>query len=122
MLKEFQFIIYCIIGLVSWFKKVFILWSGSYSMRVRFLRKGEQRKFIEDVLKRTNCPSLRAFEQFGFGINYSTMKNYFSEVYLLPKDLFDKMCYIARVDGGDLKVEFVEDNWGRVSGGKKSRK
>jgi len=95
-------------------------------VRVKFKKKGEQRKFLQMILRRVNCPSLRAFEQFGFEIPYSTMKNYFSEERLIPKDLFDKMCYLAKLDSKELKnlkVEFLEDNWGRVKGGKvKSRK
>jgi len=76
------------------FKKVFISWSRSYLMRVLFLSKGEQRRFLKKVLENTSCSSLKTFEQFGFGVPYSTMKNYFSEKRLLPKDLFDNFAIL----------------------------
>lgn len=87
-------------------------------MRIGFSRKGEQRKFLKLVLERVNCPSIKVFEQFGLGINYSTMKNYFSEKRLLPEDLFNKMCYLAKLNISDFEFDLLDDNWGQVKGGK----
>ena len=86
-------------------------------MRIRF-RKGEQRKFLDLVIERLDAPSLRGVLQFGFGVPYSTLKNYYNESRLLPEDLFDEFCEVARIDKGRLSFEFVEENWGKVKGGK----
>lgn len=91
-------------------------------MRVRFLDKDGQRNFIKLVLMRTNCPSLRDFKQFGFDVPYSTMKNYYSCARLLPRDLFEKMCYLGKIDTLKLDVQYLDDNWGKVKGGIKSKK
>ena len=91
-------------------------------MRVKFLRKGEQRKFLKKVLEETNCSSLRTFEQFGLDVHYSTMKNYFSEQRLLPRELFGNLCYLAKLDSTDFEVTFLEDSWGQIKGGKRSKK
>ena len=86
-------------------------------MRVRF-RKGEQRKFLDLVVSRLRVVSLRGILQFGFDVPYSTLKNYYGESRLLPEELFDDMCEVASIDRKDLKLELVDDNWGRVKGGK----
>jgi hypothetical protein len=91
-------------------------------MRVKFLDKHGQRKFLKEVLLRVNCPSLYAFEQFGFEIPYSTMKNYYSEKRLMSKELFNDLCYLAKIDSENLNIAYLEDNWGKSKGGKKSRR
>ncbi|MEM3112941.1 MAG: hypothetical protein QXI33_00770 [Candidatus Pacearchaeota archaeon] len=91
-------------------------------MRVKFLEKNGQRKFMKDVLVSTNCPSLRSFGQFGLDIPYSTMKNYYSEKRIIPKNLFDKLCYMAKFNNKNFKIEFVSDYWGQSKGGKKSKR
>jgi hypothetical protein len=88
--------------------------------RVRF-RKGEQRKFLNEVLRRVNCPSLRAFLQFGFDIPYSTLKNYYSELRLLPKSFFEELSSFSGIRKESYVVEFLEENWGKIKGGKKRR-
>lgn len=87
-------------------------------MRVKF-KKGEQRKFLKKVLENLNCPSLRALNQFGFEISYSTLKNYYSEARLLPEQFFRDLCYLAKIEIVSLDMEFMEDNWGQVKGGRK---
>lgn len=77
---------------------------------------------MKKVLENTSCSSLKTFEQFGFGVPYSTMKNYFSEKRLLPKDLFDNFCHIAKLNPQDFKTKFIEDTWGQVKGGKKIKR
>jgi hypothetical protein len=89
--------------------------------RVKF-RKGEQRKFLQKVLENVNCPTLRAFLQFGFDVPYSTLKNYYSEVRLLPENFFNSLIKFGEIDLNDFNFEFVENNWGQVKGGKTSRK
>lgn len=90
-------------------------------MRVRF-GKGEQRKFLKKVLEESGCPSLRAFDQFGFDVPYSTLKNYYNESRLMEKGFFLRLCEFAGVDFKKMDVEYLDENWGRIKGGKKSRK
>ncbi len=89
-------------------------------MRVKFNR-GEQRKFLELVIKKTDAPSLRGLLQFGFKIPYSTLKNYYNESRLLPKNLFIDFCNLAEIDTKSFKVEYLVEEWGKVKGGKLSR-
>ena len=39
----------------------------------------EQRKFLDLVVEKLNCISVRGILQFGFDIPYSTLKNYYVE-------------------------------------------
>ena len=89
--------------------------------RIRF-RKGGQRKFLDLAIEKLSSPSLRGVLQFGFDVPYSTLKNYYNESRLLPKNLFDDVCEIARIDKGELIFEFVNENWGRIKGGKLSKR
>ena len=86
-------------------------------MRIRF-ELGEQRKFLDLVVERLNAPSVRGILQFGFDVPYSTLKNYYNESRLLPEDLFDDLCEISRINKGDLEFEEVDENWGKIKGGK----
>jgi len=90
-------------------------------MRIRF-PKGKQRKFLNLTIERLNSPSLRGILQFGLGIAYSTLKNYYNESRLLPKELFEDLCEIARIDKLELNFEEVDENWGKIKGGKKSKR
>ena len=85
--------------------------------RVKFVN-GKQRKFLADVLISLNCPSLRALNQYGFNIPYSTLKNYNNESRLLPESFFRDLCFISKIDPQVLKVSYLEANWGRVKGGR----
>jgi hypothetical protein len=90
-------------------------------MRVKF-SKGEQRKFIDLVIERANSPSLRGLLQFGFNVPYSTLKNYYVEERLMSEDLFSDLCNFARLDKNSFEVTYLADNWGKVKGGKKSKR
>ena len=90
-------------------------------MRVKFA-KGEQRKFLDLVISRTNSPSLRGLLQFGLKIPYSTLKNYYVEERLLSEELFLDLCSLARLDKNSFGVTSLEDNWGKVKGGRKSKR
>ena len=87
-------------------------------MRIRFLKKGGQRKFLDLVVERLSSPSVRGILQFGFDVPYSTLKNYYNESRMLPDSLFDDLCEVARIDKKDLDFEEVGENWGKVKGGK----
>lgn len=86
--------------------------------RVKF-KEGEQRKFLEKVILESGAPSLRALNQFGFDISYSTLKNYFNESRCLPEEFFRDLCKLIGVDVSDFDVEFLGENWGQVKGGSK---
>ncbi len=91
-------------------------------MRIRFLKKGGQRRFLDLVVEGLSSPSVRGILQFGVDVPYSTLKNYYNESRLLSEDLFSDLCGLARIDKGDLDFEVVGDNWGRVKGGRKSKR
>ena len=90
-------------------------------MRVLF-HKGEQRKFLNLVVNKLNCVSIRGILQFGFDVSYSSLKNYYCERRLLPLNFFESLRHIAKLNSKKLNVRYLEDNWGKVKGGKKSRK
>lgn len=89
--------------------------------RIKF-PKGEQRKFLKEVLGRINCPSLRELIQRGFDVPYSTLKNYFNESRALPEDFFRNLIILSKINEKDLDFEILEDNWGQKIGGKKSKR
>lgn len=89
--------------------------------RIKFLRKGEQRKFLDLVVERMNCISLRGILQFGFDIPYSTLKNYYTERRLIPRGFFESLCHIARIEVSKLNIAYVNGNWGQVKGGSRSK-
>ena len=90
-------------------------------MRVKFA-SGEQRKFIDLIIGKVNSPSLRGLLQFGLNVPYSTLKNYYIEDRLLSEDLFSDLCDLARLDKTSFEVTFLEDSWGKVKGGRKSKR
>ncbi len=86
-------------------------------MRIKF-RRGGQRAFLNLVVKKLNSPSLRGILQFGFGVPYSTLKNYYNESRVLPEGLFDDLCIVSKIDKSTLKFKIIDENWGKVKGGK----
>lgn len=79
------------------------------NMRVKF-KLGEQRKFLDLVVNRLNCVSIRGILQFGFNVSYNSLKNYYTERRLLPKEFFDDLCHISKLNQKDLNVKYLEDN------------
>ena len=90
-------------------------------MRIRF-RKGKQKEFIEKVLEATGSPSLRELINRGIDVKYPSLKNYFSERRFLPDKLFEELLNISRLDKNSFSFELLDENFGQVFGGKKSRK
>jgi len=88
--------------------------------RIKF-RKGQQRKFLQKVLNNVNSPSLRELAN-RMEINYSSLKNYYSELRLLPDDIFKNLCFLGKISFQELNFERVEESWGQIMGGKKSKK
>ena len=69
--------------------------------RVKF-KKGEQREFIKKVLEKINCPSLRELINRGISVNYSTLKNYFSEDKTIPEGLFNELIELGGLNKKDF--------------------
>ena len=90
-------------------------------MRIKF-KKGKQRKFLDLAVEKLNSPSVRGILQFGFDIPYSTLKNYYNESRLMPKNLFEDICDVALIGKNKFEVEEVSENRGKVKGGQISRK
>ena len=93
----------------------------SNKMRVKF-SKGQQREFFKKVMETINCPSLRELINRGIDVNYSTLKNYYNEERLIPEYLFKELIGISGINISDFKFELIEENWGKVKGGKISRR
>ena len=85
-------------------------------------KDGKQKEFLEKVMLKVDAPSIRSLLQFGFKTNYSSLKNYSSERRLLPEDLVDDFCFVAKINKDDLDFELRESNWGQKKGGKKSKR
>jgi len=77
---------------------------------------------LQEVLFKINCPSLRELRKRGFDVSYSCLKNYFLERRNLSLGLFEDLLKISGIDKNDLEFEIVDENYGQVKGGKKSRK
>jgi len=90
-------------------------------MRVLF-KEGEQRRFLDLIVDKLNCISIRGILQFGFEVSYSSLKNYYSERRLLPEIFFKDLCHIAKLNPTDFDVGYLGDNWGKIKGGKKSKR
>ena len=77
---------------------------------------------MEMVLERINCPSLRELINRGFDIPYSTLRNYFSEQRNLPETFFYNLLEISKLDKRKINFEVLDENFGRVKGGKISKR
>jgi hypothetical protein len=90
-------------------------------MRIKF-NKGKQREFLKKVMENTNCPTIKELENRLAGITYSSLKNYFSERRCLSEDLLLDFCKLANLDKNNFSYEKLDENWGQLKGGKKSRR
>ena len=90
-------------------------------MRIKF-EKGKQREFLDLVIEKLNSPSLRGILQFGFNVSYSTLKNYYNEDRLLSKELFEDLLEVANLKKEDFEFKELDENWGKVKGGKIGKK
>jgi len=89
-------------------------------MKIKFA-KGKQREFLKLILEKLNCPSLRELSN-RININYSTIKNYYIERRFLGEELFDTLCILAGLNKNNFNYNPVEDNFGQIKGGRKSRR
>jgi hypothetical protein len=89
--------------------------------RIKF-KKGKQREFLREVLIKINCPSLRELRKRGFEASYSALKNYYVERRNLPENLFYDLLNISGMDKSNINFDVVDDNYGQIKGGKKSKR
>mgnify|MGYP001587958808 CR=1 FL=1 len=82
-------------------------------------KKGKQKEFLEMVVSRLNCVSVRGILQFGLIVSYDCLKNYYCERRLIPVGLFKDLCHMAKIDKTKLKFKIVNGNWGQVKGGRR---
>ncbi|MFH1451976.1 MAG: hypothetical protein ABIF88_02255 [archaeon] len=90
--------------------------------RIRFLNKNGQKEFLNLVIEKTNSPSLRGILQFGFSVPYSTLKNYYKGIRLIPGTFFEELLEVSGISRDNLNFEVVKGSWGQVMGGKKGRR
>ena len=90
--------------------------------RVKFNQKFGQRDFLKKVLKELNCPFLKELINRGIEVNYSTLKNYFSEKRLIKLDLFENLCLMSNLKKGNFDFTLFDENWGKSKGGKISKR
>ena len=81
-------------------------------------KKGKQKEFLDLVIFKLNSSSIRSLLQFGLNVKYSTLKDYYNERLLLPRNLFEDLCHIAKINKRELKFDYINGNWGQVKGGK----
>ena len=88
--------------------------------RIKF-KKNKQKEFLNLVLDKSNCPSVKELSERFLGTSYSAWRNYFSEERLLPLDLFEELCDFSLLKKEDFEFEILEKNWGQIKGGKVRR-
>jgi len=84
--------------------------------------KGKQREFINEVLVKIGCPSLRELFNRGLGVSYSSLKNYYSERRLMSLILVEDLCKVSGIEIGSLNFEIFSENWGQIKGGRTKNK
>jgi len=85
--------------------------------RVLF-KKGNQKKFIQEVMKKIFVKNVVDILQFGIEINDSTLRNYYNEKRLMPIGLVRDLCGLSKINFNELNVKILGGNWGQSFGGK----
>lgn len=85
--------------------------------RIKF-KDNYQKIFISKVCERLNF-SLKQLSSH-ININYYTLKGYFQEKHLMPRDLVRQLSYLGEIKEKDLPIDkILPHNWGASKGGKK---
>jgi len=90
-------------------------------MRIKF-NKGKQKEFLNNCILKLHSLSLNSLLEFGITTTSSSLKNYYSERRLLPRELFEELCHLTKIDMENLNYQEFEENWGKSIGGKKSKR
>ena len=78
------------------------------------LKRGVQREIILSVSKKEGSIRKLAIK---IHIPYSTLKNYVTEDRLLPKNLFFNLLKLYKGAKENLKISYLNSNWGQSIGG-----
>ncbi len=79
-----------------------------------------QKKFLDSCIEKLDCVSLRGLLQYGFNIKYDALKSYYSNRRLFPKEFFENLIAITKLDKPEFEI--VSENWGQVKGGKRGKR
>ncbi|NCN51631.1 hypothetical protein GW931_01325 [archaeon] len=82
---------------------------------------GKQRDFIKKVLEILGCPNLKELINRGVDVNYNSLKNYYCERRVITLNLVENLCNLSKLEKKDLVFEILDNNWGQVKGGKRTR-
>jgi hypothetical protein len=89
--------------------------------RIKFA-KGKQKEFFDKILVSIGSPSIRELGNRLTGINYQTLKNYYSERRLLSDSLFEDLLELSGLKKNDSNFEELGERWGQIKGGKISKR
>ena len=90
-------------------------------MRIK-LKNMSQKEFLDLTVERLSCGSLRGILQYGVEVSYSCLKNYYTERRLFSKAFFNNFFRLAKINMKKEEYFELDENWGRVKGGKKSKR
>jgi hypothetical protein len=79
-----------------------------------------QRKFLDLCVNKLDSVSLRGLLDYGFGVKYDALKSYYSGRRLLPREFFDNLMFLCKLEGIDFEI--IAGNWGQAKGGKNSKR
>ena len=84
--------------------------------------EGKQREFLDLVVNNLSCGSVRGILQFGLDVNYNALKSYYIERRVMPKDLFDNLCHIAKINASEIDCHILNSNYCFILGGINSKR
>lgn len=84
-------------------------------MRIKF-EKEQQKFFLNYAMQKLNC-NLRELSE-RIKVDYERMKKYHQEICFFEDKIFYKICKISGINFKKISFEKLENNWGKVKGGK----
>ena len=83
--------------------------------RVKF-KEGQQRALIAYAMQKRDC-NLVGLNKY-LKISYFTLKKYYQEKFLLPKNLYFNICKISDISPSSFDIAYLPENWGASKAGK----
>jgi len=83
---------------------------------------GKQREFLNLVVEKLSCGSVRGILQSGLEVSYDSLKSYYTERRVIPKNLFDNLCYIAKIEPNNVDCHILNGNYCFILGGIRSKR